>query len=1449
MKPQKLLMDTRPGDQPETTYPYGKNGIQYDLLGTVLNEPGFRALLAQLPYNLIGHISADKKIVIFTTDDTNSAVGTFDPITELYTATLDDNPGHLVNWPNDGSRMGFSLDFYITGQAQRNYKAELVVAFTDKSKFPKYVNCDNPQVQVLDDIRLFPVYTVPIITLTEGVGGSLPGGTYYIAILYEKQDGTTTPWSEVSQGLTIKPGDLASVSDKTVQIAITGADTHYDFIRIAVISKSAGKTTAVQLTDLVPVSNGELNVIYTGDNLTEDVTVTEILTPPAIYNRVGTIGQLNDAMFLGDVDTEPDINDMQQYASIIQVKFVSKLITATAPPPELVNGQMRGMMHEEVYALYARYHKTKGGYTKAFTIPGIPPFGTSLSDSAEAVTGGGASGIPRYQVEDTIPSFDLASKSGTPGIWKNQDENYPDTIEFDSTALGGRNLRNQPVLHHKMPSVRWCKQNLYNSDTDYGRTKLDLLGISVSNITIPAKYVGILDGYEILFAKRTPGNMTVYGQSLMLHTAVSVLDEPLPNANATQYTTGGNWTSEILHQSAGDYDDNWDLQQLRKSTFRFHAFDILLNKPSITPSFVSAQLRLRKQNLRVEGYLEDGADNGDHNMPLVFLIDYTTGNNPASIPAGKYLKSITTGSYLVNGINTGRFINSMHENCWAGMLGGADWPLNNGNSGYRIRGQSYTEAAVGCPDFEETYLVNLISRKENVYTNFYSQPLASMGRYVPLNAFPVFYGGDTFVCDYTFHTYGRHSSTDTAGDGIKGKKAIRRIVCESASNINLRYEIGGNEYSKWYPKTGVSPQNPDACYITRFDRSKDPNQFGYTKDLNALNDFVSSTIFNPFREEITRHPYRVHRGGKLSRQNKPRSWRSFLPLDFYEMQKNTGRIVNLYGQDDQLLIHCENCLYGTQDKGKLQGGSGEVAVTLGAGDIFQFEPLPIVSSPLGFAGTQHDLACIGTPIGYVFPDARQGEIYLYKGQLTNLGPGVNTFLRRYLRVPQNNPYNGNGITIGWDQKYKRILLTVKNFTPVGTIKLFQNTDVFFDALEIGDIINYNGRYIRYQGLNNPMTSGVDCPDDPTPPDTLEWRILAYSCEQDKPLVPAVIPGGFVGLSSPASLLYNGSTGQMYLGDHDDATNGLFTRLDLVMGTRTKIPTAGTITEAYSFLKDPELGKMYAAGKFNGLHTLDTFAETVTNTNYGTDGSNSRTGLWLCGSNVVAWDVTSTTITLIDRVTLNVIATLPIGSITGGATYLNGSFQLYYINSEIWVVPRDGTSQSIAIYAPDFSGTPRTILITGTSPVATGWGNGHYWMNFYYDQVNDKIYLWDIGSTQLYKIDRASEAIDTVTLWYKSPGVNDVEFFYKYDPVADILYVQYYGYDTDPTDIVDKRIYWMNRTSQEVHWAFLDEEIEGDLEREASSDFMWAAVPKLKHWDGGAWATDGYIIKYTHGEEP
>mgnify|MGYP000740078664 FL=1 len=1027
MKPTKgLNKDLRPEEQPEGTYFYGKNGLQADRMGTVTNEPGFLKLIESLvPFRFIinGILETDtSKVIVFSTDDTGSCV-------QLVDVETKDVDYEFIDTLHNYS-LGFKANNYITGEVQRNHKGEIICSFTDKNTFPKYINFADPETSTLNSWNLFPQFEEPTIQKSVLPGGFIDVGSHYVALRYFKTDGTRTAFTKVTSAVIITTNDGTDVADKAIQIQISNQDLAYSLMEVAVISKVKGVTSAKTL-DKIPVTGGTYTVTYTGDNTVNDITVEEILTPQVNYDRCGTMTQLNDSLYIGDLHNDLDMLDLQPYANLVDMKWYSELLDLEAIPEEHITGRKKSLKHGEVYATYIRY-RANGRFSPWYHIPA-----SNMPLSMEATSAPGSVGglaVPLFKVEDTVTAFDPTGKYGITGPYKNETEQYPNVDAFDSTALGGRDLRGANVLHHKMPSVKFCKENLYATETEYGSKKLDLLGLKAENITIPTKYQGIIDGYEIGYAKRTIQNMTVYSQGLLLHGSTNTA------VTSTEFqSTGHNWNAQS--------------HEVSQSNLRFHGLDVLLNTPAIKPSHISTQLRLMvntKTMFTPWSYPTGGSASGAKGCS-VHKSDVFKDGTATALGTIDNINKIEEPRYVKVNSKVDDYNNQYMESCLQGKLSGTPIPFG---APVDIRPLTTGNATVPV----ETYLTELCDIKSDLYNSFYAQEIVSAGDTINIGNTQTVWGGDIFLSVYTFHTYGimddswnlvYDSNNKYAVPADRTRRIVHRVLCETVSNHYARYEELGNNYSKWFDNNTLDTSNgkDGNAYPLDFTSKLDPNQIKIVKGAEGINDFVVPHIYSPYRDYLTDFPYRVHRGGKLDRQNNQRSWRTFLALDYYECQKDKGFIINLEGMDDRLLIHHENALFATRDKAKLE--SGLLGVTIGSGDIFQLEPQEVQGSKLGYGGTQHDLACIRTPIGYIFPDSKQGELFLYNaGKLQKLNPGLNNFFREYLPTLGKNTFIGNGITIGWDHEYKRILTTVKSIVPKDEVLIKSNIsfDSFSDKL-------------------------------------------------------------------------------------------------------------------------------------------------------------------------------------------------------------------------------------------------------------------------------------------------------------------------------------------------------------------------------------------------------------------
>lgn len=1075
-----LISDVRPQEQPEGSYPFGKNGVQHYVKGATINEPGFLPSPAAIPGTVIGIVETDSTPVFISTDNTNSFIGLYDPVADTYTQKWTDQDKDF--------KLKLNTNWYIKGEFQRNYKNQMIITITDKNN-PLYIfNLDETdKITTYNDVLFFLQSVPPVIEATVVAGGSLIRGAYYVFARYVRNDGAETAYIVNSAVLTVT-NETTGIGDKSLQIKVTRVDIRYDKIQFAIVSKIDGQMTAVELEPVaLPVDpDAELNFTYSGNEITTPATVADILVQPAVYRTVGALGQLNDSLYMGDLTTTPTVK-WQKYASLIRIKFVSKIIDVLGEKDALKKGEFKTHMHGEVYAFYARLLLSDGSKSASFHIPGRQVTAAELANSTQ----GAAVGItaPVFQLENTIPSWsrvDSTTIVGEMGAWQNETETYPDHEEYDATDIGGENLRGKPVRHHRLPTLDFTKNA--HGDRLHGKTKLDQLGIQVSNIVLPPDLKDMVVGIEILYAKRTGDNMTVVGQSTIQMSAYSNRQ----GTGGTIFSTGGNWAS--LNKSRGNRGsiNEYDCLRLRTDNARFMSFDMLFNKPSVAVNYVRPMIYMEYPypRFRNETRFADGMT-PERGGFIGFKVDFTNGIDPTTPYNGQILK-MTNGKYLPTNTLLERYDNTRQEQCYVGDI--STFNVRHDFNTYNIgRGRDWgaPQPLENAPAFEETALCSLNTIRQNVYNAFYLQSLVTTSKVFQIDGNPMtIFGGDCFLCDYSFNTFG-HNNDETPpalGDGFiwAGIRAVRRIVCVAASNINARFKVPGNPASEWYPDSPVLWGTKEQ-FIARITPGTEPNQFGYSKDLNTLNEISNARPWSPDDEDITDYPYRIHRGGKVNRTGKIRSWQTLLPLDFYETQKNMGRIINLCGVYDRLLIHHENALFITQDKAKLE--SDIISVTLGSGDIFQFEPQEAQYSKLGYAGTQHDLACVLTPMGYVFVDAKQGQTFVWnQGGLRLLNAGINVFLKRWATVKEKNPYIGNGITFGFDPLYNRLLFTVKNVhlaDPSLEEQVrydYQETPEYFATLTPGvSLVFKDGRIQRFMGPNQ---SPYQCPtyEPPVLPD-------------------------------------------------------------------------------------------------------------------------------------------------------------------------------------------------------------------------------------------------------------------------------------------------------------------------------------------------------------------------------
>lgn len=195
-----MVTDITPRKQPENTYRFALNAAlegREGRLGSILSEEG-NAVNASVTdgHTIIGHVLTNTSdIILFTTDDTTSEIGIFNPDTKTYSVLISD------------SCLSFSTQYPVKALFRIRKGCERVIYFTDRNNPYRTINIDSLSQYYNADgslncnsIAFTRETTPPILTIDEvrDNGGQLEVGAYQFAVRYLDEDLNESNWFYVT---------------------------------------------------------------------------------------------------------------------------------------------------------------------------------------------------------------------------------------------------------------------------------------------------------------------------------------------------------------------------------------------------------------------------------------------------------------------------------------------------------------------------------------------------------------------------------------------------------------------------------------------------------------------------------------------------------------------------------------------------------------------------------------------------------------------------------------------------------------------------------------------------------------------------------------------------------------------------------------------------------------------------------------------------------------------------------------------------------------------------------------------------------------------------------------------------------------------------------------------------------------------------------------------------
>lgn len=269
---------------------------------------------------------------------------------------------------------------------------------------------------------------------------------------------------------------------------------------------------------------------------------------------------------------------------------------------------------------------------------------------------------------------------------------------------------------------------------------------------------------------------------------------------------------------------------------------------------------------------------------------------------------------------------------------------------------------------------------------------------------------------------------------------IPSFLVESEINCNYRY-AGTRPEEGFYPQIGDYVEWTQQAVVD----IRQDNQYKYN-NVYSRNARLSNGGMLPatYEKEAFDCRYDMPNGVIYSMQDTSEQdladpWSVFRPLDFYQFPTSYGRLMRLKGiESSQVMGLFENqaVLYNAIDE--LRDRTQSTTRELGTGGIFARRPIEFFMSDLGYSGTQHS-TLLSTSYGHYYVDCKRGTIIKVNpnGQgMQAITAGKTRWFKKHLPfkilkggirgltdLDMDNSYNHLGISLGWDNKYDRIILT------------------------------------------------------------------------------------------------------------------------------------------------------------------------------------------------------------------------------------------------------------------------------------------------------------------------------------------------------------------------------------------------------------------------------------------
>ncbi len=272
---------------------------------------------------------------------------------------------------------------------------------------------------------------------------------------------------------------------------------------------------------------------------------------------------------------------------------------------------------------------------------------------------------------------------------------------------------------------------------------------------------------------------------------------------------------------------------------------------------------------------------------------------------------------------------------------------------------------------------------------------------------------------------------------------IPSFLVESEINLNYRYAKREEfeqfypqrtDYERWTQENNVSIREQNTYFHNRV--------YSYGTIFGTRAGVLSNNYNKEIFDQLRQRPSGVIQSNvDASENNLGEPWLVYKPNNVFEFPTKYGKLIDLKTIESQTILgrfEDQAVIYNRFDNinDKLLPNQKE----LGTGTVFtRSRPIEFAKSDLGYAGTQNT-ALVSCQAGHFWVDAKRGQVFHLLPNASNLREISNLGMRNWFKehLPfkilkskvrnlshsdLDNNYKGLGITMAWDDRYRRVFIT------------------------------------------------------------------------------------------------------------------------------------------------------------------------------------------------------------------------------------------------------------------------------------------------------------------------------------------------------------------------------------------------------------------------------------------